>query len=397
MGSVNSNARVALPTTAAALPANADAQPADEQQPAADTSTAPDIGGGRFTNGLVAMGSSIGSVITDTGSFVGVATHEDGSLKAGIDIVGLGGAAAVVTGPSALLALGGRINPLDGSKISYAENFGSVLATNTVRITPTLISAVLGPAAADGVSMLAPNLVKKYTDTRLIKDADAKKQADRGNQMVKLSRAVAGGATVGLVAGAAFLIEPELFKKFGAGVSHALEGSTAYTVNGVAGKLTGVLDEAAIGRQLLLGAGDKLEVLKTVAPMARDAMFSNRAIVASAGGIGTLLMVNAAAGEQDPGKQKLMWGLAAGTGALTVGATWGVGKLTQGSIRANGGAGGLLAKNQLLMKPNIEWVKKFTSTIAPITAFPAGTAASQYFNIVDDFETITATKSPFRK
>jgi hypothetical protein len=64
---------------------------------------------------------------------------------------------------------------------------------------------------------------------------------------------------------------------------------------------------------------------------------------------------------------------------------------------ANSGAGGLLAKNDFLMKPNVEWIKKYASTIAPITAVPAGTSASQYFNIVDDFDDITSTRSPFRK
>jgi hypothetical protein len=64
---------------------------------------------------------------------------------------------------------------------------------------------------------------------------------------------------------------------------------------------------------------------------------------------------------------------------------------------ANSGTGGLLAKNELLMKPNIEWIKKCATTIAPITAVPAGTAASQYFNIINDFDEITNARSPFRK
>jgi hypothetical protein len=152
---------------------------------------------------------------------------------------------------------------------------------------------------------------------------------------------------------------------------------------------------AAIGHPIADGAS--VNILKTVTPMAKDAVFSNRLLLAGAGGVGTLLLANKAAGEDDPGQQKLWWGLTAAAGAATVGATWGVGKLTQRSMLANEGAGGLLAKNQLFLKPNIEWVKKYATTIAPITAVPAGTAASQYFNIVDDFDDITSSRSPFRK
>lgn len=167
-------------------------------------------------------------------------------------------------------------------------------------------------------------------------------------------------------------------------------------------KLSGVLDAnqirtamAAMGRPIADGAG--VNILKTVSPMAKDAVFSNRALVAAAGGIGTLLLANKAAGEEDPGQQKLWWGITGAAALATGGATYGIGKLTQGSIAANGGAGGILAKNGLLMKPNIEWIKKYATTIAPITAVPAGTAASQYFNIVNDFDEITGARSPFRK
>jgi hypothetical protein len=129
----------------------------------------------------------------------------------------------------------------------------------------------------------------------------------------------------------------------------------------------------------------------------KDAVFSNRLLMAGAGSVGTMLLANKAAGEEDGDRQKLLWGMTAAAGAATIGATWGIGKLTQGSIAANAGSGGLLAKNELFMKPNIEWVKKYATTIAPITAVPAYTSASTYFNIFNDFDEITAAKSPFRK
>jgi hypothetical protein len=396
MASVNANTRVQLTPTA--LPT---ADPSDDAQArSADEVGTPASG---FGGGLTSMASSLGSTLTDAASFVGVAKDDDGNLQAGVDPLAFGGFAAVSAGPTALMALAGRTDPLTGATTSYLDRLGATAASNTIRITPTLISAVAGPAIADGVTMIAPNLVKKYTDTKNLKTADEKKQAEKSNQYSKISRAVAGGVVVGLAAGAVFLLKPDLFKKFGAGVTHAIEGSTTFSIGGGSvQKLTGVLDDAAI-RATMAAAGNKVadgtavNILRTVSPMARDAVFSNRLLMAAAGGIGTVALANAAAGETDEGKQKLLWGLTAAAGAATVGATWGIGRLTQGSIRANGGAGGVLAKNQLFWKPNIEWIKKYASTIAPITAVPAGTAASQYFNVVNDFDEITGSRSPFRK
>jgi hypothetical protein len=163
-----------------------------------------------------------------------------------------------------------------------------------------------------------------------------------------------------------------------------------------------VLDDAAIRATMAavgkpVASNSAIQILKTVSPMAKDAVFSNRLLVAGAGGVGTLLLANKAAGEEDPDKSKLMWGLTAAAGAATIGGAWGIGKLTSGQVSASGEATGILGKNQLFWKPNIEWVKKYAGTIAPITAVPAGTAASQYFNIFNDFDEITAARSPFRK
>jgi hypothetical protein len=364
-----------------------------------------------LVDGLTAMSNSVGSTLTDAATFVGVDHDEDGNLKAGVNPLGLAGFGAVTVGPTALMAMRNRIDPLTGAATGFGERFGTQAAANTIRVTPTLISAVAGPAIADGITMIAPNLVKKYKDpkeatksiTNATEKAAAEKQVNKDNQMAKITRAVAGGVAVGVLAGVVFLLKPDLFKKFGDGVTHAIEGSTTFAVDGgKAVKLSGVLDAtqiragmAAVGKPI--ADSSAVNILKTITPMAKDAVFSNRALVAGAGTIGTLYLANKAAGQDDPDQQKLWWGITGAAALATVGGTYGIGKLTQGSLMANGGTGGLLAKNQLLMKPNIEWIKKYASTIAPITAVPAGTAASQYFNIVDDFDDITSTRSPFRK
>lgn len=350
-----------------------------------------------FLGGLTSMGQTMGSVLTDAATFVGVDTDEDGSLKAGVDPLALGGFGLATAGPTALMALGNRVNPLTGEATPYLDRFGASAAGNAIRLTPTLVSAVLGPAIADGVTMIAPNLVKKYKDPKDIKVAEAKRQVEKDNQQAKISRAVAGAVVVGLAAGAVFLLKPEIFKKFGMGVTHAIEGSTQFAIDGKVGKLAGVLDANKI--RVLTGGGPSasVNILKTVAPMARDAVFTNRMIVAAAGGVGTLLLANKAAGEIDPAKQKLWWGITGAAALATVGGAYGIGKITQQGITSQSGVGGMLARNELLMKPNIEWIKKYATVIAPITAVPAGTAASQYFNIVNDFDEITNARSPFRK
>jgi hypothetical protein len=394
------------PKTWAPLPASTpiEAQKAAEERPA-DQVGSPGDG---FAGGLTSIGGSVLNTLTDAATFAGAETDENGNLRAGVDLMGVGGFTAITAGPTALMALANRVDPLTGASSSYVDRLGTTAANNAIKVSPTLVSAVLGPAIADGVTMIAPNLVKKYRDTKDIKNAEEKKAAEKDNQYSKISRAVAGGVVVGLAAGAVFLLKPEIFKKFGAGVSNAIEGSTKFTVDGKLHKLTGMLDDtairntmAAVGKPIASDAAVTIhKVVQGMAPggvAIKDAVFSNRLLMAGAGGVGTMLLANKAAGEEDGDRQKLLWGLTAAAGAATVGATWGIGKLTQGSIAANGGTGGLLAKNELFMKPNIEWVKKFATTIAPITAVPAGTAASQYFNIFNDFDEITAARSPFRK
>lgn len=393
MGSVNPGTRP-LPTT----------PPASTTATDADGRSVEDVGepATGFTGGVSAIGRSLGNILTDVGTYTGAATLEDGQVSAKPDPLSAGTFVGLTAGPTALMALGNRVDPLTGATTTYVDRLGTQARSNAIRVTPTLVSAVLGPAIADGVTMIAPNLVKKYKDTKDIRNIEEKKKAEKENQTAKITRGVAGAVVVGLAAGAVFLLRPEVFKKFGAGVTHAIEGSTRFTIDGKAQKLAGVLDPATI-RATMAAAGSPvandaaITVLKTVSPMAKDAVFSNRLLMATAGGVGTVLAANKAAGEEDPDRQKLWWGITAAAGAATIGSTYGIGKLTQGSLRANGGAGGVLARNELFLKPNVEWVKKYATLIAPITAVPAYTSASQYFNVFNDFDEITSTRSPFRK
>ena len=394
MGSVNANARTPLPQ--AALPAATEDPVGDDVRGADEVGTP----GDGIRGGLNSIGMSIGSILQDGAAFMGAETDEDGNIKAGIDPLGVAGFGTATVGPTAIVAAANRTNALTGQTTPYFESLGSTAKSAGIKVTPTLVSAIAGPAIADGVTMIAPNLVKKYKDTKSIKVASEKKQAEKDNQYAKISRGVAGAVVVGLAAGAVFLLRPDIFKKFGAGVTHAIEGSTKFKVDGGnAQKLVGVLDDAAIRSTLgaTISPTSSIEILKTVSPMAKDAVFSNRVLMAGAGGAGTLLLANAAAGSEDPDRSKLLWGATALAGAATVGATYGIGKLTQGQISATGEATGVLAKNELFWKPNVEWIKKYGTTIAPITAIPAYTSASTYFNIFNDFDEITSSRSPFRK
>lgn len=400
MGSVNANVRVALPMTTPI----AAADPAAPATPAAtDGWTVGDM--------LTAMGGNTKTMLEDGASNMGWNTHEDGSLATGVNPLGALGFGTVTVGPTALLAATRpSVNPLTAQHLSYGERLGLTASSTGLRITPTLVSAVAGPAIADGMTLLAPNLVKKYKSTTAAAGTEERKKADRNNQSAKISRAVAGGAVVGLGAGVLFLLKPQIFAKLklqaadGTGlIDRAIQGTTHYTINGgEVRKLSGVLNESQIRASLAglarpIADDDAVNVVKTIAPMAKDAAFSNRAILGSAGALGTLLLTDRTVGEADPERRARMMQLTAAVGALTIGGTYGIGKLTSRSMLANSGAGGLLAKNQLLLKPNIEWIKKYAGTIAPITAVPAGTSASQYMSVVDDFDDITSTRSPFRK
>jgi hypothetical protein len=399
MGSVNPSTPATLPSTAT----NTDTP--TTPAPAPDATAVHGDPGWGFLEGISAMGRDVVNTGTDVATYTGaLASNDDGTLKAHPDPLTAGTFILGTSGVTALTAIGGRTDAVSGVHTGFGQTFKENAVTGGIRVTPTLVSAIAGPAIADGVTMIAPKLVKKHVTTVGVTDAAKRKQIEKDNQYSSISRAVAGGLVVGLAAGAVFLLKPEIFKKFGEGAMRAVEGSTKFTAEGLQGTqvVNGVLDKAGIaaamaekGRPLAEGAA--VNVIKTVAPMAKDATFTNRTMVTAAGGLATLLLANHAAGQTDPDKQKLDWGITAAAGLATIGGAYGIGKLTQRSMLANSGAGGLLAKNDFLMKPNVEWIKKYASTIAPITAVPAGTSASQYFNIVDDFDDITSTRSPFRK
>ncbi len=402
MASVNTNVRTQLPASNPSADATTDEPTTDEVR----TYESPSHSlGGTFS----AMKRSMWAVTVDGLDFLGAEVDEDGKLEPGFNPVDTLGTLAVAGVPVTVAGLAGRTDLLSGTRMALGDAIGTTAATGALRLTPTLASAVLGPAIADGATMVAPNLVKAYKDPKTAKTDAEKSAVAANNEWSKNSRMVAGGLVVGLAAGAIFLLKPEWFKKFGVGVTQAIEGVTRYSVDGgkTFTKLAGAVDEATL-RNTLTSTGVRLAaesdlVVKTVAPMVKDAVFSNRVLAAAAGGVGTLMLANAAAGEEDPGKRKLLMGLTAAAGVATIGGAYGIGKLTQRSIQsqsaavAAGATAKGLAANELFWKPNIEWIKKYATIIAPITAVPAGTAASQYFNVVNDFDEITSTRSPFRK
>lgn len=346
-GAIGTSTTAPLPTTA--LPTD-DTRPKPGEEP----SSASQGFLGETWRGL----THSGMVIKDFATFAGVETDPDKGL--GIKPVNV----ATITGVNALAA--GMIAAKRGADLGLTrgqlvtESFNQ-MGVNGIRVTPTLVSAIAGPAVADGVTYLVPNLLPKYKKEMSAKDKN----------IVQAGRAIAGGIAVGVAAGVVFLLKPDLFKK------------------------AGFISEAARSGMITNGAG---EVVRQIAPMAKDAVFSHRMILGLAGGLGTLLLANKAVGEKDDQK-KLMWGVAAAaTGALTVGGIALMPRLTRGAAEASKIAflpGG--ESSAMFWKPNVQWLKEFGGKIAPITAIPAGTAASQYFDIVSDFETITSPRSPFNK
>lgn len=299
-----------------------------------------------------------GMVAKDIATFAGVDLSQDsGPNIKPVNVATITTVNAAVAGMVA--ARKGADLGLNASQMGF--NALGEMGLNGIRISPTLVSAVAGPAIADGITMAVPNLLPKYKREMSVKDKN----------VVQAGRAIAGGLAVGLAAGIVFLVKPDLFKKIG------------------------FISEAARSGIITNGAG---EVIREIAPMTKDAVFSHRMILGLAGGVGTLLLADKAVGEKDEGK-KLMWGVAAAaTGALTIGGIAMMPKLTKGTLEASkvaflpGGGG-----SALFWKPNVQWIKEYAQKIAPITAIPAGTAASQYFDIVSDFQTITAPRSPFNK
>lgn len=293
-----------------------------------------------------------GMVAKDEANLVGVNTDDGLSLSpaslatvAGLDL----GVSGIVA------AMHGRERGLSFSDTVWEGV--SQAGTNALRVTPTLISAIAGPAVADGLSYIAPTILPKYK----------KEMKPAEKSRVQIERAIIGGAAVGILAGLAFLIKPTLFKK------------------------TGLFNEAAISS---LGAG--LNAEGRMAKSAVDAVFSNRVILGAAGALGTLYLTGKAVDSNDPNHGK--YAIAAGVaGAVTLAAIGIAPKITRGAEGASKLAFMPGEQHALFFKPTLKWLGEYGKKVAPLTMIPAGMSASQYYDIVSDFDTITSAKSPFNK
>lgn len=294
-----------------------------------------------------------GLVVRDAAHFAGIESDpkQGGPGVKPVNIVTLTG---VNAGIAAAVAVHQRDKLNIAGRPTFSEGIRAA-GTNALKVTPTLVSAIAGPAIADGISYIAPKFMPKYK--KEMKPAEKTK--------VQAFRFVAGALAVGGLAGLAFLIKPSLFKKAG-----FISEATIASMGGglVEGKLT-----------------------KTVA----DSVFSNRMITGLAGGVAGVWALNKAV-DSDRKDQKLWMGITAGIVAATAGAYFAVPKLTHGAEGAIGAAF-LPQDKALFFKPNMNWLKDYGSKVAPYTTLPAGMSASTYFDIVSDFETITSPKSPFNK
>jgi hypothetical protein len=241
---------------------------------------------------------------------------------------------------------------------------------NGIRVTPALIAGVVGPAAADGVSYLAPNLIPKYR----------RSMSDGEKSEVQIKRAIAGGLVVGALAGITWLIRPQLLKPTAGFISdQALNGYNVARPIGGAGLAKTIL---AAGEAVPEG----MEVVKRYGPMARDAVFSNRLLLGLVGGGATAYLANRFATAKP--EERMQWGLgAAAVGAATVGGVASMRMLTRTATSARG----ILPDAALFWKPNPKFMKEvFMKVIAP-TAGIGGTAAFHYFDVVNDFNKIVDT------
>ena len=411
MGSVNATTRMSLPPASVGAASDGSA------------STGQGIPRGSLLNTLDSMGAVTGAVLDDMGTRSGLTHHDEAGgpvLNIG-STAGIGGLALGASGVAGVAKELGRASATNMKPTAsmMAASSGQILIGGMLRVSPTLASAVIGPAAADGITYLAPNLVKKHVDTSRIYDSAARAKADKDNQYSRYSRIVAGGAVVGAIALGAYLLKPDLFRGIGGNLvsSKVIQGSTdVITSRGVTHSLTGVLNDTAVLGRLAdlgkLGAGETATIVRTTGPAARSAVLTNRVAVGAAGTLATTLLANKAAGST--GDERRNWSIAAASvGAATLGGVVGIGALTRASEKT----GGLLSKTGLLHGPgktvvndaalagtafkfpkvNMDWIKSY-GAIAGITAVPAGTAAGQYYNLFGgDFETITRTGSPWRR
>jgi hypothetical protein len=259
--------------------------------------------------------------------------------------VGFLGIAAADAGVAGLMGAWKAHNVGNLSLGTTAAQSVDTWAVNKKRMTPTLVSAIAGPGVADAVSMIAPNVLPKYK-----KELPASEK-----KKVQVLRAAIGGVAVAAVAAGVFLLKPNLFKGAGFFSEAALQG------------LSPMVD----------AAGATL----------RNSRFTTQLIGGALGGVAGLVAANRWIGDDDASIGEIL--LKTG-GAVAAGATAGT-LLGTAISRTN------MPQVELFAKPNMQWFKEYATKIVPLTGIPAGTAASQYFSIVDDFEKITSPRSPFAK
>lgn len=90
---------------------------------------------------------------------------------------------------------------------------GTSAMNTTLRVTPALAASLFGPAVADGLSYLAPNIVPKYQVNMSPGDRDA----------IRIKRGIAAGALTAATAGLVWLKWPQVFNKVGLLRDEALE------------------------------------------------------------------------------------------------------------------------------------------------------------------------------
>ncbi|MBC7462212.1 MAG: hypothetical protein H7287_12695, partial [Thermoleophilia bacterium] len=359
MGSVHASTRPSLPITAAtARTAGIGTTATADGRTPSDTSLTGQLSGNTFLDTLDGMGRVTGQVLHDSVTVTGLASDDaDGALHANGGVI-VGGLAAG-GGISAVAGLAREFGKTSAANTAFKasdilpgifQGGPAVAASTGLRLSPTLISAIIGPAAADGITAIAPNLVKKRIDLSEITDDGERKRATANNQWSTYSRIAAGGVVVGAVALGVFLIKPDLFSRFGAsfgingglvtgktlqGTTHVLtsRGTTEVLKGIVSGRTEVAAGLASIGKGL--AKGETAQVFKTVGASAHSAATSWRAVIGVTGGVGTLLLANKAAGAEGEDKKKYAIAAAA-VGAATLGAVGAAGALD----RALGGKGG---------------------------------------------------------
>lgn len=321
----------------------------------------------------------ISSVVIDYG---------DGTDNSGFRLRGTGIAATLGTNAAAagLIALrNGAALPAGAERSVGAvlADSGNQFMVNGIRVTPTLISAVVGPALADGVSYVAPNLIPKYKQ--------GMKPSEKSN--VQIRRAIAAAGAIGVAAAVTFLIKPDLFKRAGFFSELARNGGEV-ALDGVAPSLVSKLEAAggALGKLRLAEDGTVFKMLEATA---KDGVFANRMTFGLVGGLGTAWLGYKMT-EAKP-EDRWKWGAAAlAAGTLTAGGIALAPQLTKGATEASAHA--FLPSEGIIhfRKPNSQWVKEFASRVVPITAAPGATAAYNYLDVFNDFGQITGPRSPFK-